>query len=353
MNPRKIMQVISITEFLEKGKTIPIVDVRSPGEFEKGHIPGAHSIPLFKDDERAIVGTIYKQQGKKDAIEKGLEIVGPKMLNLAKKAEEVAVDGKVQVHCWRGGMRSNRMAWLFEQLGTSCTLLEGGYKTYRNHLLDELIGLKNLIVLAGPTGSGKTAILHEMKASGVQIIDLEGLAIHRGSVFGSIGLPKQPSNQQFQNDLYAEMAKMDPTKPVWVESESLTIGSVYLPQSFWDSMNESPSVEIGMSRKNRVKRLVDEYGKMPLADLKDSIIKIQQNFGGNRVKESLESLAENDLARVAKLLLEYYDKRYEFGRQRNRSGAEVTVQSETGDPKINAKLILENWNERKRETQIN
>ncbi|MFT5054462.1 MAG: tRNA 2-selenouridine synthase [Oceanospirillaceae bacterium] len=347
------MRTVPIEEFLKLAKTLPVIDVRSPGEFEKGHIPGANSIPVFKDDERAIVGTIYKQRGKKDAIEKGLEIVGPKMLSLAKKAEEIAVDGKVQVHCWRGGMRSNRMAWLFEQLGLECTVLEGGYKSYRNYLLDQLAGLKNLVILAGPTGSGKTAILHEMKNSGAQIIDLEGLATHRGSVFGSIGLPKQPSNQQFQNDLFAEMVNMDFTKPIWVESESLTIGSVYLPQSFWDSMNGSPSVEIGMSREERVIRLVNEYGKMPVADLKDSIVKIQQNFGGNRVKESLQSLAENNFARVAELLLEYYDKRYEFGRERNRSGAEVTVQSETGDPKSNAKLILEHWNERKRETQIN
>ena len=347
------MQVLSITEFLEKGKTIPIVDVRSPGEFEKGHIPGAHSIPLFKDDERAIVGTIYKQQGKKEAIEKGLEIVGPKMLLLAKKAEEIAVDGKVQLHCWRGGMRSNRMAWLFEQLGLSCNVLEGGYKTYRTHLLECMSRLQNLVMLAGPTGSGKTAILHEMSAAKAQIIDLEGLAGHRGSAFGWIGLPEQPSSQQFQNNLFAEVAKMDPSKPVWVESESLTIGRVYLPQSFWDSMNVSQSVEIGMSREVRVQRLVTEYGKMPVEDLKESIIKIQQNFGGNRVKESLEALAESDLARVAELLLEYYDKRYEFGRKKNRSGAEVAVQSETGDPKVNAKLIIKHWNERKRETKIN
>lgn len=347
------MQVISITEFLEKGKTIPIVDVRSPGEFEKGHIPGAFSIPLFKDEERAIVGTIYKQQGKKDAIEKGLEIVGPKMLSLAKKAEEIAVEGKVQVHCWRGGMRSNRMAWLFEQLGMECTVLEGGYKTYRAYLLDQLSALKNLVMLAGPTGSGKTAILQEMKLLGAQIIDLEALAGHRGSAFGWIGLPEQPSSQQFQNDLFDQLAKVDPTKPVWVESESLTIGKVYLPQSFWESMNESQSVEIGMSRQVRVQRLVAEYGKMPIEDLKESIIKIQQNFGGNRVRESLEALVENDWARVAELLLEYYDKRYEFGRKKNRSGAEVTVQSNTGDPKTNAKLILKHWNERKREAQIN
>jgi tRNA 2-selenouridine synthase len=173
------------------------------------------------------------------------------------------------------------------------------------------------------------------------------LAGHRGSAFGWIGLPDQPSSQQFQNNLFAEVAKMDPSKPVWVESESLTIGRVYLPQSFWDSMNVSQSVEIGMSREIRVQRLVNEYGKMPVEDLKESIIKIQQNFGGNRVKESLEALAESDLARVAELLLEYYDKRYEFGRKKNRSGAEVTVKSETGDPKVNAKLIRKHWNERK------
>ena len=340
------MKTVPIAEFLNLAESLPVVDVRSPGEFQKGHITNAHNIPVFKDDERAVVGTIYKQQGKKDAIEKGLEIVGPKMLELAKEAEDIAVDGKLLVHCWRGGIRSNRMAWLFEQVGLECTVLEGGYKEFRNNALEQQTELSNLIILSGPTGSGKTAVLHEMKKLGAQIIDLEGLASHRGSAFGAIDQPAQPPSHQFQNDLFNELTKLDLDEPIWVESESLTIGRVYLPQPFWVSMNGSPSVELNVPKEIRVKRLVDEYGRMPKAELAESIKKIQQNFGGNRVKSSLEALDEDNFALVAELLLDYYDKRYDFGRKKNRTGTRLKVETETGDPKKNAELILKHWNER-------
>ncbi len=347
------MKTVPISEFLEMAEKLPVIDVRSPGEFQKGHITNAHNIPVFKDDERAIVGTIYKKQGKKVAIEKGLEIVGPKMLQLARQAESLAVDGQLLVHCWRGGMRSNRMAWLFEQVGLNCTVLEGGYKSYRNHILNQMKGLKNLIVLSGPTGSGKTWVLHEIKKLGAQIIDLEGMANHRGSAFGWIGQGEQPPSQQFQNDLYHSLSKLDPTQPIWVESESLTIGKVYLPQSFWESMNVALSVVLNVPKAIRVKRLVQEYGSFPKVELETAIYKIQQNFGGNRVKSSLEALEEDNFEFVAEQLLDYYDKRYEFGREKNRIGARIQIVPETGDPKENAKLVLKHWNERERKAPVN
>lgn len=347
------MKTVPISEFLELAEKLPVVDVRSPGEFEKGHISNGYNIPVFKDDERAIVGTIYKLQGKKDAIEKGLEIVGPKMLELAKEAEKIAVDGQLLVHCWRGGMRSNRMAWLFEQVGLNCSVLEGGYKTFRNHILKKMTRLENLVMLSGPTGSGKTAVLHEMNKMGAQIIDLEGMANHRGSAFGAIDQPDQPPSQQFQNDLFNALGKLDPAQPIWVESESLTIGKVYLPQPFWVSMNNAPSLALMVPKTVRVQRLVSEYGQMPKEELASGIKKIQQNFGGNRVKSSLEALDQDNFEFVAEQLLDYYDKRYDFGRKKNRLGARFQVESETGDPKENAKLVLEHWNERERKAQIN
>lgn len=347
------MKTVPISEFLELAEKLPVVDVRSPGEFEKGHISNGYNIPVFKDDERAIVGTIYKQQGKKDAIEKGLEIVGPKMLALAKEAERIAVEGQLLVHCWRGGMRSNRMAWLFEQVGLQCAVLEGGYKAYRNHILGQLTSVKNLVMLSGPTGSGKTAVLHEMKKLGAQIIDLEGMANHRGSAFGAIGQDEQPPGQQFQNEVFHSLAQLDQNRPVWVESESLTIGKVYLPQPFWESMNEAPSLVLNVPQEIRVKRLVEEYGTLPKEELAEAIKKIQQNFGGNRVKSSLEALEQGNFEFVAEQLLDYYDKRYDFGRKKNRIGSRFQVESETGDPKENAKLVLEHWNERERKAEVN
>jgi len=157
------MQRVGVLDFLLNDKSVPVIDVRSPGEFAEGHIPGAINLPLFDDKERAIVGTTYTQIGRPEALDLGLEIVGPKMNILAKTARTYATHGKLKVHCWRGGMRSDKMAWLFELIGLETTVLEGGYKEYRQELLHGFESIKGLIVLHGPTGSGKTMILQTLK----------------------------------------------------------------------------------------------------------------------------------------------------------------------------------------------
>ncbi|MCF8256093.1 MAG: tRNA 2-selenouridine(34) synthase MnmH [Flavobacteriales bacterium] len=334
------MTSVDIHRFLQLGASIPIADVRSPGEFVAGHIPGAFNIPLFSDDERAQVGTLYKQQGRKDAIEKGLEFVGPRMLALAKRAEEVAVDGKLLVHCWRGGMRSNRMAWLFGQLGLQCTVLEGGYKAFRGHIMQQFLGPGRLLVLSGPTGSGKTDVLLALRKMGEQVIDLEGLANHRGSAFGGLGMPTQPTSEQFQNDIFTQLNALDPQRTIWIESESLTIGRAYLPVNLWNAMNAAPAIELDVPRTERVKRLVRDYGTVDTSLLAASIVKLQQNFGGDRVKKALELLETGDLATVADMLLDYYDRRYQYGRDKHRSGGLTVVRTDTGDAHSNARLLL-------------
>lgn len=334
------MRNVSVVEFLEFSATTPIADVRSPGEYVAGHISGCTNIPLFTDEERASVGTLYKQQGQKDAIEKGLEFVGPKMLILAKHAENTAKDGRLLVHCWRGGMRSNRMAWLFEQMGLECSVLVGGYKAYRNHILSSFSKPLNLLVLSGPTGTGKTEVLLALRELGEQVIDLEGLANHKGSAFGGLGMPAQPSSEQFQNDIYQQMQLFNPEKRIWIESESLAIGRAYLPVTLWNAMNDSPRVELMVPKDLRVQRLVNDYGKIDRRLLAESILKLQQNFGGNRVKESLELLELGNLAAVADMLLDYYDKRYAYGREKHLTGTITPVESITSDGLLNAKLIL-------------
>jgi tRNA 2-selenouridine synthase len=189
------MQVLPPEEFLLKANTTPVIDVRSPGEYDEGHITGAINIPMFTDDERAVVGTIYKKSGRLSAINRGLTIIGPKMAALTQEALKHAKDGELLVHCWRGGMRSESMAWLFGRVDIKCSILMGGYKVYRNHLLESLGDMPNVCVIEGHTGSGKTAILYELEKLGEQVIDLEGLANHRGSAFGNIGQAPQPTSQ--------------------------------------------------------------------------------------------------------------------------------------------------------------
>jgi tRNA 2-selenouridine synthase len=183
----------------KSGKPLPMLDVRSPGEFARGHIPGAQNIPLFDNEGRAEVGTIYKQKGKQPAILRGLELVGPNMATMAERGRLTAIDNTVFVHCWRGGMRSGSVAWLLESYGVKVFTLKGGYKAFRRYMQQQFEAPKNLLVLGGRTGSQKTTWLHALQGDGEQVIDLEGLACHKGSSFGMLGEHPQPTQEQFEN----------------------------------------------------------------------------------------------------------------------------------------------------------
>ena len=316
-----------------------MVDVRSPGEFEEGHIPGAVSIPIFNDQERAIVGTIYKKKGRIPAIEKGLEIVGPKMAGFVREAGKLAPSGQLLVHCWRGGMRSESMAWLFERIGIQCFTLQGGYKSYRNYLLEKIGNIQQLIVIEGFTGSGKTEILCCLKALGEQVIDLEGIANHKGSVFGGIGQPAQPSTQQFQNNLFGEVLQLDLTRRVWVEGESQTIGRVFLPDPFWERMNQARNIEISVPRFDRINRLVIEYGLLSAELMENSIRSLTKRLGEVRMNDILQGYLAGNLATVADNLLEYYDQTYLYSREKYKKKYQE-VKLPNGDATSNAKIIL-------------
>ncbi len=335
------MRRVEVKDFLLTDKNIPIVDVRSPGEFLEGHISGAINLSLFSDDERAKVGTTYKQVGKPEAIDLGLEIVGPKMTSMAQRAKSIASEEKLKVHCWRGGMRSEKMAWLFETVGLKVTVLYGGYKAYRLQLLDDFSNLENLIVLQGPTGSGKTAVLQELEKKGEQILDLEKRANHRGSAFGAIGLGSQPSTAQFQNNLYEDLLKLDISKRIWIESESLSVGKVYLPETLWKSMNNSKVIEIDIDKSIRADRIVEEYGQFEMKFLAESIEKIKNRFGGDRVKKALELLHSGQLKEVTMLLLDYYDKAYNFSKNKYKKKERAIYSSSTDDPGGHAVRLIE------------
>ena len=334
------MQILSADDFVRLGKKLPIVDVRSPGEFAEGHIPGAHNIPIFDDGERALIGSIYKNEGRVAAIEKGLEFVGPRMAQLARQAAGFATSGQLLLYCWRGGMRSESMAWLFEKVDIQCFTLKGGYKSYRKYVIEKAGSIPHLIVIEGYTGCGKTEIIHSLEILGEQVIDLEKLANHRGSVFGGIGQEPQPTTQQFQNELVNKILQFDLTKRVWVEGEGQNIGRVVLPDAFWNKMNGSVTIEIQLLREARISRLVNEYGSFSGELMENAICSIAKRLGTNRMNNILHHFREKKFDVVADKLLEYYDQTYQFSHKKYKKMMTEVVLSHD-DAKINARLILD------------
>ena len=302
---------VNISQFLESAQTLPVVDVRSPGEYRQGHIAGAVNIPLFNDEERAAVGTTYVQVGRNEAVLQGLELAGKKMRALCEAALTLK-SGQLLLYCWRGGMRSRSMAWLFEMTGLSCLVLEGGYKAFRRTVLEEIAAPRELRILSGYTGSGKTEILAELKKSRQQVIDLEGLANHKGSAFGALGQLPQPSAEHFENLLFAELRKTDKTQPLWVEDESANIGKIPITYTFFERMKHAGTVQVMVPQPVRVQRLLREYGSYEYPLLAEAVKKLEKRMGYEKCKRTMELCAAGELAQAAKILLDYYDNAYEF-----------------------------------------
>ncbi|MBI3512012.1 MAG: tRNA 2-selenouridine(34) synthase MnmH [Bacteroidetes bacterium] len=330
-----------IADFLSKTPEIPVVDVRSPAEFGSGHIPGAFNIPLFSNEERAEIGTIYKKKGRKNAVLRGLEIVGPKMSRLVQEALKIAKEEKLLVHCWRGGMRSASMAWLFESAGIQCETLIGGYKSFRRHVLESFNVPLKLLVIGGETGSGKTEILHQLKNAGEQILDLEAMAHHRGSSYGAIGQLPQPTSEQFENDLFIVLQKLDLNKNIWMEDESRNIGRVSIPKAIWDQKITAPCYRLKIPFEIRVQRLVKDYGNYPKEILHEATARIRKRLGGLATQQALDALENGDLAETVRITLRYYDKAYDFPQSERKYEGVRFVECENGDTKKNAELVLE------------
>lgn len=285
-----------------------LYDVRSPLEYSHAHIPGAKSFPLFSDAERAIVGTIYKKEGKDRAILKGLELVGSKLPSFAKAALEESEP--IKMYCFRGGMRSQSVAWLFSFVGKKPITLPGGYKAFRKFVQGQFDRPWNFQVLGGLTGSGKTAQLNAFLKEGKQVLNLEKIASHRGSAFGFIGQPKQPTNESFENLLAIELFKMDSTQPIWVEDESRMIGTCKIPDALFHQMQASTHFFLDKPFEERVSHLVSEYGTFPIDTLIEATEKIERKLGGSKTKETILALQNGQLETACKLLLEYYDTAY-------------------------------------------
>jgi tRNA 2-selenouridine synthase len=331
---------IDIERFLEMAGRYPVVDVRSPSEYSQGHIPGAINIPLFDDSEREAVGIKYRHEGRSKAVLKGIELTGPSMHLKLSQALKVSGKGKLLVHCWRGGMRSEAMAWLFSLGDIDTEILEGGYKSYRKHILKTLSEKRRMIVLGGMTGSSKTEILRFLKKENHQAIDLEDLASHRGSAFGSLGQPSQPTSEHFANLLFSEWTKPGTEEPVWIEDESRNIGTVFMPDTFYNNMQEMPAVILLMDIETRIPRLVREYSAFPPELLKGAVMKISRRLGMEKAHEAVAAIESGDFAGAIRITLAYYDKTYMHSITRKKSREILYFNTDVDDVDINAREVL-------------
>lgn len=336
-----IKKKIGIEKFLELSASVPIVDVRSPGEFKHGHIPGSFNIPLFNDDERAEVGIKFNREGREKAIIKGLDLIGSSMSKKLSDALTLARDKKLLVHCWRGGMRSESIAWLFSLGGIEVEILDGGYKSYRNFVITKLSENRRMIVLGGLTGSGKTEILKYLASARNKVIDLEGLANHKGSAFGALGQELQPSSEYYSNLLFNELTKFTGSEIVWVEDESLSIGTVFIPEQFYSQMQQAPLIAVLIDIKTRIPRLSAEYSTFPKSDLIASIQKISKRLGGDNTREAILAIERDDFEQAIEITLKYYDKAYMYGLEKNSGRKVYFVECLTGDILENSEKVLE------------
>jgi len=316
---------LQIEEFLEGASHSLLLDVRSPAEYEHGHIPGALSLPLFSDEERKIVGTIYKQQSREIAIKAGLDFFGPKMHPMIDMVESMINNSTnihdkktVFVYCWRGGMRSAGVAWLLNLYGFKVYSLAGGYKSYRR-LAGQLFTYPfQFKLLGGFTGSGKTRILEELKTQGENVVDLELLAHHKGSAFGGIDMPKPPTQEEFENHLAYKLflfkTKFESSglnqQSIWLEDESQRIGSINIPNALWEKMRRSPLVFIDIPFAERLDYITKEYGTCSIEKLIDATERIKKRLGGLATKTAIEHLSEHKIKEAFDILLRYYDKQY-------------------------------------------
>lgn len=311
--------LISLSDFFELRQSLPVLDARSEGEFSQSHIPNAFNIPILNNQERIEVGTLYKNEGSEKATLKGFELVGPRFHQIQKEAIELFPERKIILYCWRGGMRSQILSWLLSMVGFKIFRIKGGYKTYRTFTYQEVRKKRKILVLGGKTGVGKTVLLEQLRRKGEQTIDLEGLANHKGSSFGSIGQKPQPTVEQFENFLAEEMLKLDTENVLWLENESRKIGRIILPDLLNNQMKSAPLIDIQKSETERVQHISEEYGSLPKADLIAAIKRLSKKLGGLRTQKAIDDVEHEKTANWVENVLIYYDKAYDFDLEKHES----------------------------------
>ncbi|WP_204104740.1 MULTISPECIES: tRNA 2-selenouridine(34) synthase MnmH [Spirulina sp. CCY15215] len=298
-----------------------IIDVRSEGEYAEDRIPNAINLPVLNNKERAQIGTIYKQISPFEARKIGASLIAQ---NIAHHLSSHFADKKEDycplIYCWRGGQRSHSLALVLRQIGWQVTVLDGGYQTYRNYVckqLETLLQQFNYNVLCGLTGTGKTQILQRMLQQGMQVLDLEKLAQHRGSLLGQAWenkLASQPSQKYFESLLLQQLQQCDRQKTIWIESESHKIGRIYLPQGLWEKMKQSPCIEIRLPLEERVTGLLQQYPHfIEHPDiLKEKLQRLKPRYGKEKLQQWFEWCDRQQWRRLVEdLLLQHYDPAYQ------------------------------------------
>ncbi|RYY39791.1 MAG: tRNA 2-selenouridine(34) synthase MnmH [Chitinophagaceae bacterium] len=340
-----------IADFLERSRGALLYDVRSPGEYAHARMPGAVNLPLFNDEQRAQVGTAYKQVSREHAIKIGLDAFGPQMRTMVESVERAlrrqGLDNTTSIclYCWRGGMRSGAVAWLLGLYGFDVHVLEGGYKAFRNWALEQFGKEYPFRIVGGFTGAGKTELLHRLQLEGEQVIDLEGLARHKGSAFGSIGMPAQPTQEQFENllALQLDVARSRLSAGglrLWIEDESQRIGQVHLPHTLWATLQKAPISFVDIPFAQRLQHLVEEYGVLDKERLREAIVRITRRLGGQHAKAALEFLDEGQFTDCFSILLHYYDKLYAKGLEQRAAREQLVHTISCADVSNNNALKL-------------
>lgn len=339
-----MIQKLNINDFLLQSAGHPVIDVRSPAEYHHAHIPGAVSLPLFNDDERATIGTLYKQKGREAAMMKGLENYGTNMQRILRDLENITADKALFVHCWRGGMRSGVVAWMLDLFGYKVCTLDKGYKAFRASVLDSFNETRKLLILGGKTGSAKTAVIQELLQQSQQVIDLEQLACHKGSAFGALGEAAPPSQEQFENDLFMKFRITNAAIPVVLEDESQRIGPVNIPNALWAQMRSAPVLYLEIPFEERLQHLVKNYGGFALEDLKASTLRIRKRLGGLQTTNTIQLLENGEHKNAFSILLQYYDRTYMRATEQRNASLIHRIESTTTDAATNASLVLQAMN---------
>ncbi|MCG2584676.1 tRNA 2-selenouridine(34) synthase MnmH [Massilia sp. TS11] len=300
-----------------------IIDVRSPDEFAEDHIPGAINLPVLDNEERARVGTIYKQQSPFEAKKIGAALVARNIgMHIEQQLLDKPRDWKPLIYCWRGGNRSGSMATVLSRIGWPVVQLDGGYKAYRTALLQALDQLPPLQFRAvcGTTGCGKSRLLNVLESIGAQVLDLEGIAVHRGSVLGNVPDAPQPPQKWFESMLWDKLRHFDPALPVFVESESKKVGSLRVPDALMEAIRQAPVISLQLSHEKRVQLLMEDYRHF-IADPAalnrqlDCLVKLH----GRAKIDAWHALANSgQMAQlVGELLVDHYDPAYLKSIERN------------------------------------